>query len=362
MRVCLVANEFPPDIGGWQTYSYELATSLSDIDDVWVVAPEYDQEWEDPRGLRIRRFERHNLRSFVRNATKAVKKIAGEGLDVTHALMVHPSGYVGSRVKTPLVLTAHGNDFLFPDIFAKNMTKVALKRADSIVCVSNGTKSLLPVKHQGKATVIPNGTRPEDFLTDKAKSKDDLGLGRIILTVGRLVKRKGVDDLLRAGSEVLGEFPDVKIVVIGDGPERTALEGLAKELHITDSVLFTGRVDDGTLRRYYSAADVFVMPSKSIGGTDVEGFGIVFLEANASLTPVIGRRSGGIEDAIEDGKSGFLIDEPSELAEKISYLLSNPVTAKQMAEYGRNRVVESFNWERIARRVHQVYEDVLRSR
>jgi phosphatidylinositol alpha-1,6-mannosyltransferase len=362
MRVCLIANEFPPDIGGWQTYSYELASSLSEIDDVWVVAPEYDKEWEDPRGLRIRRFERHNLRSFVRNATREVKRIASEGLDVIHALMVHPAGYVGSRLRMPLVLTAHGNDFLFPDIFAKKMTKVALVKADSIVCVSNGTRSLLPPVHQGKATVVPNGTRPENFLTDKAGCKESLGLDRIILSVGRLVKRKGVDDILRTGPEVLGRFPDAKYVIVGDGPERKALETLSKDLGISSSVLFTGRVDDDTLRRYYSAADVFVMPSKFIGGTDVEGFGIVFLEANASLTPVIGRRSGGMEDAIEDGKSGFLIDDPSELAEKILYMLENETAAKQMAEYGRNRVLESFNWERIARRVHQVYEDVLRSR
>lgn len=361
MKVCLIANEFPPDVGGWQTYSYELAGALSEIDDVWVVAPDYDEEWEDPRGLKIKRFERHNLRSFVRNATRAVREIARGGLDVVHALMVHPSGYVGSRIKVPLVLTAHGNDFLFPDIVAKTMTKVALKRADSIVCVSRGTRNLLPAKHQSKATVIPNGTRPENFLTDKDGSKEILGLGRMILSVGRLVKRKGVDDLLRAGVDVLDNFPDVKFAIVGDGPEREALEDLAKELGMSNSVIFTGRVDDETLRRYYSAADAFVMPSKFIGGTDVEGFGIVFLEANASLTPVIGRRSGGIEDAIEDGKSGFLIDDPSELAEKISYLLENQDIARQMAEYGRNRVLESFNWERIATRVHQVYEDVVRS-
>ena len=170
---------------------------------------------------------------------------------------------------------------------------------------------------------------------------------RVLLTVGRLVERKGHDTVIRALPEILRQVPTALYLIVGTGPEESRLKDLAHELGVEDQVVFVGYVPDGELPAYYNACDLFVMPSREIKRREgVEGFGIVFLEASACGKPVIGGRSGGVNEAIADGVSGLLVDplDAKALADAVVGLLLDPDRARCMGIQGRKRVEEQFDW------------------
>ncbi len=170
---------------------------------------------------------------------------------------------------------------------------------------------------------------------------------KIILSVSRLVPRKGQDAVLRAMPDVLGREPMARYWIAGEGPWRAHLEALASKLGLQSHVRFLGKVQDERLRELYGLCDVFAMPSRECEATGhVEGFGIVFLEANACGKPVIAGISGGMPEAVEDGKSGLLVnpEQTQEVAAALLRLLQDAVFAKNMGEYGRRRVLERFDW------------------
>jgi len=183
---------------------------------------------------------------------------------------------------------------------------------------------------------------------DVSAARASLGLdqARVILTVGRLTPRKGIDTVIRALPSVIERVPNAVYMVVGEGEDRERLEALARETGVEDHVLFEGSVPFSQLPSTYNLCDVFVTPSRS-APPSVEGFGIVFLEANACGKPVIGARSGGIPDAIVDGETGLLVepdDEPG-LAEALVSLLSNPERCRALGEAGRARVEQACTWD-----------------
>jgi phosphatidylinositol alpha-1,6-mannosyltransferase len=199
---------------------------------------------------------------------------------------------------------------------------------------------------------VPNGTDPERFRPlDASSLRNALALTdtSVVLTVSRLVPRKGIDTVLRALPEVLDAVPSLTYLVVGTGPDRERLERLATNLGIRPHVHFTGHVPFDDLPRYYNAADVFAMPSRE-ASPDVEGFGLVFLEAGACGIPVIGARTGGIPDAIQDGETGLLVppSSPEALANALTRLLSSPDLAHRLGEQGRRHVVQEANWDHVA--------------
>jgi D-alanyl-D-alanine dipeptidase len=164
-----------------------------------------------------------------------------------------------------------------------------------------------------------------------------------------------VDTVIRALPRVLQTVPDAVYVVAGDGPDADYLEALARAEGVDDHVIFAGRLSWEHLRACYTAAQVFALPARQ-ADPDVEGFGIVFLEANACETPVIGARTGGIPDAIADGQSGLLVppDHPEALAEALVRLLSDPERASEMGRQGRRRVLDGFTWSHAAERIARI--------
>ena len=138
-------------------------------------------------------------------------------------------------------------------------------------------------------------------------------------------------------------------MIVGTGPDHERLELLTEELGITRTVTFTGRVDDGEIPDYYRLGDIFVMPNRTIAGMpdSIEGFGMTFIEAGACERPVIGGKSGGAVDAVEDGVTGYLIDPENygELSEKIRYLFAHPEICAEMGRKGRERVINHFTWK-----------------
>ena len=177
---------------------------------------------------------------------------------------------------------------------------------------------------------------------------------RVLLSVGRLVERKGVDTVFKALPTVLERCPEARYLVVGEGPYRAFLERLAADLDLGGKVVFAGHVAQDDLPLVYAAADVFVMASRVIeANAEVEGFGLVFLEANACGKPVVGGRSGGVVDAVANGETGLLADplNPEDVARALSALLCDPAYARRLGENGRRRVEREFRWPVLAAKV-----------
>jgi len=176
-----------------------------------------------------------------------------------------------------------------------------------------------------------------------------------VVCVSRMVPRKGQDTLILAWPQVLAEVSDAVLLLVGDGPYAPDLRRLARQVGVSDSVLFTGPVRWPDLPGYYDAADVFAMPCRTRrAGLDVEGLGIVYLEASATGLPVIGGDSGGAPDAILDGETGYVVNDGPGLAARIIELLKDPDKAKAMGEKGLAWVDREWRWELTADRLSAI--------
>jgi phosphatidylinositol alpha-1,6-mannosyltransferase len=234
--------------------------------------------------------------------------------------------------------------------------RTTLGSADTILAGSQFTAGLardLGVSPE-RVRVTHYGTDPVRFQRrDATALRERLGLGTrpVLLTIARLVSRKGIDTVLAALPKVLAAHPDAVYVVAGDGPDADPLRARARQLGVERAVRFAGVVRDEELSHWYSLAYVFVMPSRS-DPPDVEGFGIVFLEAAACERPVVAARAGGIPDAVAHGVTGVLVppgDTPA-LAAELSALLSDPARCAELGRRGRERVVSDFTWDRVVDR------------
>ena len=181
--------------------------------------------------------------------------------------------------------------------------------------------------------------------------KQSLGLQdrRITVTVGRLVTRKGHDQVIGALPRVVETVPNAVYLVVGEGPSRDVLEGLVREQDMESHVLFVGSRNPDEVAPYYQIADLFITPSRNIEG-DAEGFGIAFLEASASGIPVIAGASGGTADAVAHGTNGFLVDplNGDDIASHVVRILSDRELAARMGMAGRAMVERGYSWERSA--------------
>lgn len=188
----------------------------------------------------------------------------------------------------------------------------------------------------------------------QAKRELSLENHRVILTVTRLVRRKGVDQVIRALPKVLQAIPDAFYLVVGEGTMRLEWESLAKAVGVSHRVAFTGRVSDEQLPLYYSACDVFVLVSRLERNiSSVEGFGIVYLEAGAFGKPVIAGNQGGVADAVEPGVTGIVVDSevPESIANALCKVLENPELAREMGERGKERAWVPTDWRIVSDRM-----------
>jgi phosphatidylinositol alpha-1,6-mannosyltransferase len=198
---------------------------------------------------------------------------------------------------------------------------------------------------------IAPGIDTEHFApTDSSELTSELGLTdkKVIVSVGRLVHRKGQDVLIEAMPHLLKEIPDAHLVLIGEGPYRGYLETRVKNLGIDSKVTFIGRITYVDLPRYICLGEVFVMPSRSrLAGLEVEGLGIVYLEASACGLPVIAGNSGGAPDAVVQGVTGLVVNGKDQhvVAMSIATLLNDQEKAREMGRKGREWVIDQWRWE-----------------
>lgn len=370
MRLLFVTQDFPPDIGGIQTYSWEVAHRLTDrAFSLHVVAPARPGAASlDAKGpFSISRVSGRPDLLPLTGLFPVCRAAQHRKPDVAlHAQWQTVGTSVLARALTGwprhIACAAHGRELLFnpfdglPVLSAlySHFRRWTLSQVDAALPVSRYTAGFLRAMGvpPQRLRVVPNGTDPDRFHPQpEASVRARLGLEdcSVLLTVGRLVPRKGVDTVLRALPRVAENVPNVTYLVVGTGPDRERLERLARRLQIQDRVQFLGEVPHDELPDFYSAADLFVMPARE-APPDVEGFGLVFLEANACGTPVVGARTGGIPDAIAEGETGLLVPAgaPTPLAETLTQLLTDPARLAALGERGRRRAVQEASWDHVA--------------
>jgi phosphatidylinositol alpha-1,6-mannosyltransferase len=187
----------------------------------------------------------------------------------------------------------------------------------------------------------------------KSEIRSQLGLDgkQIIISVGRLVHRKGQDRLIESIAHLRAEFPEVHLILVGEGPDRERLESIARRNEVLEAITFVGRLQLDQLPLYLSIAEIFAMPSRDrFAGLEVEGLGIVYLEASGCGLPVIVGRSGGAPDAVIDGETGLIVDgeDTDSIAEACAQLLRDPSRARAMGLKGREWVTSQWSWDRWA--------------
>ena len=178
--------------------------------------------------------------------------------------------------------------------------------------------------------------------------------------MGRLAEKKGVNYLIESMPIVLKGMHDSKLIIVGDGPEKEKLVELTKTLNLKDNVAFVGSLMNEDLPKYYATADVFVGPSIVTKTGDTEGLGVVFLEAIASGTCVIGSNVGGIPDIIINNKTGILVEEknPYQLASAIVNLMENKMLQKKLIKNAISRIKNAYSWDKVAEKFAEVYNKI----
>lgn len=370
----LVTLEYPPQHGGVANYLENLYSRMPN-DKIVVLAPKCkgDKEFDEKATYKIKRGHLLSFYIWPRwlplyfRVKRMVKKDKIKMLHLSHVL---PIGYIAYRLsqnkklKLRYVVFCHGLDILRAQENPRKkkwLIKI-LMSANGLVTNSEYTRSLireLGIPDDKVLVVYPcPAIRPPKTTVETydVLSKYGLGSKRIILSVGRLVKRKGVDTVIEALPKLYEQFKDIMYVVVGNGPELNSLGKRVAELNLQNIVRFVGEVSNEDLIKFYSVAEMFVMPSRKIG-SDVEGFGIVYLEANLFGLPVIGGNSGGVPEAILHERTGLLVDPENaeQIYSGIRDLLSNKDWAQTLGENGRIRAENDFQWRKETEKLRRYF-------
>jgi glycosyltransferase involved in cell wall biosynthesis len=274
---------------------------------------------------------------------------------------------VGKLFRKKVVLMVHGAEVF---VLGRNpVLKFVLKHTDYLISNSSFTeKKTLEVCRTKCSVVIPPGVDvnrfyPQANIPDLRKilnvSVDDI----FVLAIGKFIPRKGFEYLIEAFNHIVHQrqITNIKLRIGGRGPLRSNYDKMIDQYSLSDYIGFLEYIRDEDIPSYYSEADIFVLPSIVDERGDTEGLGVVFLEANACGTPVIGSKIGGILDVIKDGVNGFYVQQKNvlDIAEKIIKLAGDEELRQQMGEAGRRIVEENFNWDHLAKRILQIYDSLL---
>jgi phosphatidylinositol alpha-1,6-mannosyltransferase len=274
--------------------------------------------------------------------------------------------------KTPFILSAHGAEITRNrnNSLVTSLMRFVFNRAAKIIAVSEFTLGIVieyAKADPAKCEVVSNGIDVGSVnITSKIEARDYLNLNHntpVLLTVSRVDERKGHIDVLNALPEVIKQFPDLKYLIVGNGPEKDNIISRIKELGINDSVELAGFVSDEDLPHYYSACDIFIMLNKMTSIEDFEGFGFVFAEAAAYGKPQIGGDSGGPKEVIVENETGYLVDptDSALVANRIISLLSDKEKIFRMGQNAANRTKNYFTTDvmvkNINRNLTQLYDN-----
>ena len=365
MRHLLVTNDFPPKVGGIQSYLWELWRRLP-ADDVTVLCLDHPEApaWDATQPYRIERVGGRVLLPTPSHAAR-IDALADEvGAELVLLDPAFPLGAVGPRLTHPYGLVVHGAEVTVSAAlpFVQLAQRRALRGA-RLVVAAGGFPAAEASRAAGRpvpAVVVPPGVDTERFgpldAAARAEVRAELGLADdtvAVLGLSRLVPRKGFDVVVRAAAEVAADGLPLEVLIGGDGRDRGRLEALTQA--VAAPVRFLGRVPDAELPRLYGAADAFAMLCRDRwGGLEQEGFGIVFLEAAAAGLPQLAGRSGGSAEAVVDGVTGFVVDPPTDVeavADRLRDLVADPGRRAAMGRAARARAEAEFTYDHLARRL-----------
>jgi phosphatidylinositol alpha-1,6-mannosyltransferase len=352
LRTLIVTNDFPPRQGGIQSFVHALATGLprgmvTVYAPKWQGAAEFDAQQPFP-------VVRHptSLMLPVPSVTRRAAAIAREhGCEAVLFGAAAPLGLITPSLRkatsiTRAVALSHGHEAGWAALpGARALLRRIGNEVDTLTYLGEYFRSRMARALSAEAVArmvrLAPGVDADEFRPGAGGEaiRERLGLtGRpVVVCVSRLVPRKGQDTLLQAWPAVSRDIGDATLLLVGDGPYRKDLERRAAQLGISKAVRFTGSVPQAELPAYFDAGDVFAMPCRTRhAGLDVEGLGIVYLEASATGLPVIVGDSGGAPDAVLDGETGYVVpgNDPAAVARRVTELLGNPATAKAMGEKG----------------------------
>lgn len=335
MRVLFITRKYPPQIGGMESFSFGLIKNINCKKELIILnKSQINLIWWLPY-------------AFIVSLFKARK------VDYIHLCdgLLAPIGLVLKKIyHKPISVTVHGLDVTYNNRLYQNINVRCLKHLDKIICVSNSTRQDCLDKNisEKKLFVIPNGINVETrYIASIPAKKNEK---RILLTVGRLVKRKGVEWFIR---NIVPKLNDIEYWVVGKGPEKENIEKAIKENNLESKVKLLGFVPDEKLKELYQQADIFIMPNIKVEG-DREGFGIVALEAGAYGLPVLASDLEGMKDVIENGENGYLISSANmhEWIGQIQKIRYNNINKEQIYSHIKN----NFSWEIICNKYINLWE------
>ena len=366
-RTLVVTNDFPPRPGGIQAFVHGLLAELPPEEIVvyastWTGSATFDATQpfpvvRHPGGLMV---------PTPRVARRARAIARAEACDSVWFAASAPLGLLAPGLRTAgaarIVASTHGHEVGWAKLpVARQVLRRIGRAVDVVTYLGEYTRArLAPAFGSGvRMEQLASGVDTSTFRPDapgSAELRSHLGLADrpVIVCVSRLVARKGQDTLIRALPQIRRSVPDAALLIVGGGSYRRTLEQLVRAERVEAHVVLTGSVPWPDLPRYYAAGDVFAMPCRTrLRGIDVEGLGIVYLEAAATGLPVVAGDSGGAPDAVLDGETGHVVDgtSPSEVAGALVNLLLNPALAREMGARGREWVEQSWQWPLLARRL-----------
>jgi phosphatidylinositol alpha-1,6-mannosyltransferase len=365
-KILIVSVDFPPHTDGVSTVSHELATRLSDLgEDIIVIGPKSrdDCSYDSRQKFKVIRtplYEWGYLR-FIPILFVMPFLIMKYRIKRVIAMNIGYGGVIAYLFSKILgfsyILWAYGYEFgkFENNYFIKKLYLRIYENSLFIAAITDFVKSRLLRfgVGQNKVVIIKPGTDPLRYypvkVADDFRQRYCLENKRVILSVGRLIKRKGFDMTIRAMQDVVKIYPEAVYVIVGEGPFKERLGELSRKLKVGEHILFTGRVSNEGLLNFYNTCDLFIMPSRTLDDRgDIEGFGIVFLEAGACGKPVIGGLDGGMGEAIENGVTGLLVNsfDTKAIFSGIIKILSDREYARFLGENGRKRIIEELNWDR----------------
>ncbi|HIW96641.1 MAG TPA: glycosyltransferase family 4 protein [Candidatus Corynebacterium gallistercoris] len=368
-KVLVVTNDFPPTLGGIQTYVRDYLTTL-DPQQVVVFASTQDAgaaaQWDATQSYTVQRWHRGIMLPTPAVARRMQQLIKEHGIHTVWFAAAAPLGILAPAARAAgaqrVVASTHGHEVgwsMFPG--SRQVLRRIGNSCDAVTFVSRYARNRLAHAF-GPATAweaMPGGVNVDFFAptpdSSLVRRRHGLTDSFVIVAVSRLVPRKGQDTLVEALPEILERIPNAHLLLVGPGDFATKLSAMARRRAVAEKITMTGAVDYDELPAYYGAGDVFALPVRTQwGGLSVEGLGIVYLEAQACGVATIAGSGGGAPETVVDGETGLVVRNREELVEAIVALHDNPDMREKIAAAGVDHVRQRWTWEVLGRRARRI--------
>jgi len=369
MKILYVSHLHPPknaplkSIGGMQRVSIQLVNELKKNPDVSIKTIIQHAPW---KGIELRTSV--FLAKLARKLPRIVQDYQPDIILFSSMVTASLAKLTGSKINVPMITINHGQDVKMPIGIYQKFVPSIFEALDGVISVSRATREecIKRGMHPDKGIALPNGFDLSHAMDnpDKVESRKeiqelfgfDLTGKSLLITVGRQVKRKGHEWFI---TEVMPKIKsDVMYLAIGEGPEHERLVEITSKLPYSEQIVFAGKQPDEILRKSYAAADVFIMPNIPVEG-DMEGFGIVLLEANLASTPAVAADLEGIKDVVENGINGFkvAVKDSETFASRVDEIISGDY--ENISRQSRNYVIQNFAWNRVAERYISYLNEII---